>query len=66
MTPTPTPKNQDSYRPISVRITDPIPQDDLDKLADPILDRIPQTRGKRKVRGVLAILDQLNREGCRR
>lgn len=38
----------------------------LDRAADPIIDRIPQRRGNRQVRTVLAILDQLNREGSTR
>jgi hypothetical protein len=51
-------------RPLSVMITDPQPGDRMrdELLADPILDRLPQQRGKRQVRSVLAILDQLNRE----
>lgn len=60
------PTTTGSYRPISVRMTDPRPEDDRDKLADPMRDRLPQQRGKRQVRGVLAVLDQLNREANRR
>lgn len=34
--------------------------------ADPILDRLPARRGKRQARGVISILDHLDREGATR
>ena len=41
--------------------------DEIDQaMADPIVDRVPQTRAKHKVRGVLGILDQLDRNSNRR
>jgi hypothetical protein len=43
--------------------------DDIDAeldLANPVLDRIPQRASKRQAKGVLSILDQLDREGRRR
>jgi hypothetical protein len=60
-----TPNKTTDTRPISAQLSDPEPGDrwtDLDPMSDPILDRLPQQRGKRQVRSVLAILDQLNRE----
>lgn len=33
--------------------------------ADPILDRLPQQRGKRAAKSVLRILDNLDQEGSR-
>jgi len=35
-------------------------------LSDPLRDHVPQVAPKRKVRGVLAILDQLDRQSNRR
>jgi|GEM_PF-6128907 len=35
-------------------------------MADPIRDRLPQAAPKRKVRGVLAALDQLDQEATNR
>lgn len=63
----PHPNDLAGKRPISLMITDPKPGDKMrdDHLSDPILDRPPQQRSKRQVRNVLAILDQLNREGMR-
>lgn len=41
-------------------------QDADDLLADPLRDHVPQTAAQRKVRGVLSILDQLDRENSNR
>ena len=41
--------------------------DEIDQaMADPIVDRVPQVRAKWKTRGVLNVLDQLDRNTNRR
>ncbi len=53
-------------------VTDSQGRDEIDQAggddaaADPILDRIPQHRAKHKVRGVLGILDQLDKANTNR
>ena len=53
-------------QPLTLSPDDGMRDDGLDRAADPILDRLPQRRGNRQVRTVLAILDELNREGTTR
>jgi hypothetical protein len=48
-------------------LTDESGRDQIDQAAaDPIHDHIPQSAPRRKARGVLAILDQLEKENANR
>lgn len=56
-----------AYRPRSVQITDPIPEDDLDHyVTDPLVERHAGRRSEKKTAGLLAILDELSQKGLSR